>query len=248
MFARLRSLWRSLWKRSEQEHDLDDEIHFHIEARTQDLIRNGLSRAEALRCARLEFGALDKSKEACRESTRVNWLEDLLQDVHFALRILRKSPGFTAVAVLTLALGIGANTAIFSVLEGVVLAPLPYSDPDRLVVAGESNPRFPLVWVSYPNFLDRQRIARSFQQMTAITWRGYDLTSLGVPERIDGGEISSGFFSTLGAELALGRDFSPKEDQQGGAPAVIISNRLWRNHFDSSPQVLGMSLTLDGVD
>src|SRR5579862_3685896 len=172
----------------------------------------------------------------------------LVQDVRFGLRMLRKNPGFTAVAVLTLALGIGANTAIFSVVQGVILAPLPYREPDRLVVVGESNPRFPLVWDSYPNFLDRQRIARSFQQMAGIAWQGHDLTGIGIPEHIDGAEISSGFFSTLGVRLALGRDFSPNEDRHGAAPMVIISNRMWRNQFAGRPQALGKSLTLDGVD
>jgi putative ABC transport system permease protein len=176
------------------------------------------------------------------------FFEALWQDVRFGVRALRKNPGFTAVAVLTLALGIGANTAIFSLVEGIMLAPLPYHEPDRLVVVGESNPRFPFVWDSYPNFLDRQRIAQSFERMSGIGWQGYDLTSAGTPEHIDGAEISSGFFSTLGVKLALGRDFSSKEDQRGGAPVVIISNRLWRNQFAGSPQALGKSVTLDGVD
>ncbi|HSY64316.1 MAG TPA: ABC transporter permease [Terriglobales bacterium] len=174
-------------------------------------------------------------------------METLIQDLRYSVRMLARAPGFTAIAVLTLALGIGANTAIFSVVDGVVVAPLPYSQPDRLVVVGESNPRFPLVAVSYPNFLDRQRIASSFQQMAAITLHGYDLTSRGTPEHVDGAQVSSGFFNTLGVKLALGRDFSPNEDQHGGAPVVIISNRLWSRRFDGSPEVLGKSVTLNGV-
>jgi predicted permease len=172
----------------------------------------------------------------------------LIQDLRFGLRMLRKSPGFTAVAVLTLGLGIGANTAMFSVMQGVVLAPLQYVNPDRLVMIWENNPRFPRTWVSYPNFRDWQRSARSLQQMAAFRQEGVDFAGPGTPEHLNGKEISSGLFSTLGTELTLGREFSPEEDRFGGTPVVIISNRLWRNRFDGSPKALGKSLTLKGVD
>jgi predicted permease len=170
------------------------------------------------------------------------------QDFRYALRQLRKSPGFTTVAVITLALGIGANTAIFSVLEGVVLAPLHYREPDRLVVVWESNPRFPRVWDSYPNFQDWQRSARSFEQMATFRKQQIDLTFPGPPSHIQASQISSGFFSTLGTALALGREFTSQENQPGGAPLVVISDHLWRERFALSPAVLGKSVTLDGVD
>ncbi len=172
----------------------------------------------------------------------------LIQDLRFGLRMLCKSPGFTAVAVLTLALGIGANTAMFSVMQGVVLAPLQYVSSDRLVMVWENNPRFPRTWVSYPNFRDWQRSARSFQQMAAFRQEGVDFAGPGTPEHLNGKEISSGLFSTLGTELTLGREVSPEEDRHGGTPVVIISNRLWKNRFDGSPKALGKSLTLDGVN
>ena len=172
----------------------------------------------------------------------------LIQDLRFGLRMLCKSPGFTAVAVLTLALGIGANTAMFSVMQGVVLAPLQYVSSDRLVMVWENNPRFPRTWVSYPNFRDWQRSARSFQQMAAFRQEGVDFAGPGTPEHLDGKEITSGFFSTLGTELTLGREFSPEEDRFGGNPVAIITNRLWRNRFEGSPKALGKSLTLGGVD
>jgi predicted permease len=175
-------------------------------------------------------------------------METLIRDLRYSLRLLAKAPGFTAIAVLTLALGIGANTAIFSVVEGIVLAPLPYGQPDRLVLVMESNPRFPRVWTSYPNFIDWQKTARSFQQMSAFRSQGYDLSNPGTPEHLDGNEVSAGFFSTLGIKLTLGRDFSPQEDERGGAHAVIISDRLWRTRFSRSSQVLGDSVTLDGMD
>jgi predicted permease len=175
-------------------------------------------------------------------------VETLIQDLRYGLRMLARAPGFTAIAVLTLALGIGANTAIFSVVEGVVLAPLPYNQPDRLVLVMESNPRFAHVWTSYPNFRDWQRTARSFEQMAAFREQGYDLSNPGTPEHLDGNAVSAGFFNTLGIHLALGRDFSSLEDQRGGAHAVVISDRLWRNRFAGNAQVLGESVTLDGVD
>jgi predicted permease len=238
--------WSNLRGRFDQE--MNDELRFHIDRQTAANIAAGLPPEEARREAVLQLGALEGVKENCREQRSGFWLESLYADVRYGLRILRKSPGFTTIAVLTLALGIGANTAIFSVVDGVLVAPLPYSQPDRLVVVGESNPRFPLVAVSYPNFLDRQRTARSFQQMAGMTLYGYDLMSRGTPEHVDGAQISSGFFNTLGVNLALGRDFSPNEDQHGGTPVVIISNRLWSHRFDGSPEVLGKSLTLNGVD
>ncbi len=174
-------------------------------------------------------------------------MSELIQDLRYALRQLRKNLGFTAVAVLTLALGIGANTAIFSVVEGVVLAPLRYFEPDRLVMVWENNPRFPRVWDSYPNFQDWQRSAHSFQQMAAFREQGIDLTFPGAPSHLKVSQISTGFFSTLGAKLALGREFTLQENQPGGTPAVVISNHLWRERFGSRPEALGKNVTLDGV-
>ncbi|MDX6461041.1 MAG: hypothetical protein QOE55_4738, partial [Acidobacteriaceae bacterium] len=172
----------------------------------------------------------------------------LIQDLRYGLRQLRRNPGFTVVAVLTLGLGIGANTGIFTVVEGVVLAPLRYHEPDRLVMVWENNPRFPRVWNSYPNFQDWQRSARSFQQMTAFRQQGVDLTSPGTPSHFNSSQISLGFFSTLGVELALGREFTPQEDRHGGGPAAVISNRLWQERFGGSHEVLGKPVTVDGVN
>src|ERR1700730_7102928 len=158
----------------------------------------------------------------------------LLQDLRYALRELRNNPGFTAVAIVTLALGIGVNTAIFSVVQGLVLAPLHYFEPDRLVMVWENNLRFPRVWNSYPNFQDWQRSAGSFQQMAALREQQIDLTFPGAPSHIKASQISSGFFRTLGTELALGREFTLQENQPGGAPVVVISDRLWRERLGCS--------------
>src|ERR1700733_9203147 len=174
-------------------------------------------------------------------------IASLGQDLRYALRQLRKSPGFTAVAVFTLALGSRANTAIFSVVEGVVPAPLHYREPDRLVMVWENNPRFPRVWNSYPNFQDWQRSAHAFERMAAFRPQGIDLTAPGAASHLNSSQISRGFFRTLGVELALGREFTPQGDQRGGGAAGIISNHLWRERFAGSHQVLGKTVALDGA-
>jgi putative ABC transport system permease protein len=172
----------------------------------------------------------------------------LLSDLRYSLRQLRKSPVFAVLAILTLALGIGANTAIFSVVQGVVLAPLPYQQPVQLVLVLQNNLTLKhVIDTSYPDFLDWQRNAGSFRKIAAFGWWDYDLTAPGTPEHVDGRLVSSGFFSTLGVKLALGREFSPQEDRRGGTPAVL-SDRLWRTRFDARPEVLGTAITLAGVD
>ncbi|MGB7233473.1 MAG: ABC transporter permease, partial [Candidatus Acidiferrum sp.] len=208
----------------------------------------GMSRKDAAAAARREFGNVTQIESDGRKVWQWPTIESFLDDLRFALRMLRKSPGFAAVAIATLALGIGANTAMFSVVDGVLLSPLKFPDPDRLVMVLETNQRFPQDSISYPNFRDWQRGSRSFEQMAAYAWQGYDLTNPGTPEHVNGKNISSGFFSTLGVQMALGREFSPQEDQRGGAPVVLLSNELWKNHFDGNAQVLGKSATLSGIN
>src|SRR5271168_362531 len=239
--------WFSRKKKWEQ--DIQEELRFHVERQTAENIAAGLAPEEARRQAVLQLGALEGVKENCREQRRGFWLESFYADVRYGLRILRKNPGFTAVAILTLALGIGANTAIFSVVQGVLLAPLPYSEPERLVMVWQYNLtlKHPIS-VSYPDFLDWQRDAGSFQQMAAYDSQDRNLTAPGTPEHLNGEEISSGFLGMLGIKPILGREFSPDEDKHGGAPVVLISNRLWKNRFAGSSEALGKSVTLDGVD
>ena len=240
---------RTLLRRDAVDSELDNELRFHLERQIAQNLAERMAPEEA-RCAALrEFGGVDQIREECSDMRNVSWLHDLAQDIRYGLRMLRKSPGFTTVAVLTLALGIGANTAMFSVVEGVLLAPLPYGHPDRLVVVRENNLHFKQdVWPSYPNFKDWQRSARSFQQMAAVRWRYYDLTSPGTPEHLLGAGISSSFLKTLDVNLPFGRAFSSQEDQRDGAPVAIISNDIWRNRFAGDPQALGKAVTLNGVD
>src|SRR5947209_5246955 len=174
-------------------------------------------------------------------------MERLWRDLKYGIRTLAKSPGFTIIAVLTLALGIGANTAIFSVVNSVVLAPLPYRQPDQLVIVWAKNPAGRYIAPSYPDFQDWQRDTRSFQEMAAFNSHAYDVTHPGVPEHLDGCQISPGFFRTLGVNLVMGRDFSSEENRAGGAPVAIISEHVWKNHFTGSAAALGKTITMDGA-
>jgi hypothetical protein len=191
----------------------------------------GLTRGEAQTRARREFGSTLLAKDECRDQRVFEPINRLCRDLRHVCRSLRRSPAYAATVILNLAMGIGANTAIFSALDGVVLKPLPYSKPDRLVIVAHYNPmlKYP-TYLSYPDFLDWQLEARS--RIAAFTpLGGFDLTNPGAPQHVNGYEVSANFFSTLSVELALGRSFSPDEDRIGGAPAAVISDRLWQERF-----------------
>src|SRR6202046_2770750 len=223
---------RSLLRRKQVSQELDEELNAFLGMAAEEKMKHGLDREEALRAVRLERGNLEGAKERVRTAGWESFFETCWQDLRFGLRTLRKSPGFTAVAVLTLALGIGANTAMFSVIEGVVLSPLPYRQPDRLVVFWENNLTLKhFISPSYPDFRDWQSSSRSLEQFAAVTWQSYDLSGPGTPEHVDGKLVSSGFFSALGVNLALGREFSQEEDRHGGPPVVIISDRLRKDRL-----------------
>jgi predicted permease len=168
------------------------------------------------------------------------------QDMRYGLRLLLKNPGFTAIAVLTLALGIGANTALFSVVNGVLLNPLPYPNPDQLVAVYAKSTDFERSSITYPNFLDWQKDSHSFSALGAIRSEEYNLTGVGEPERLHGHMISADFFAALGVPLPLGRNFRSEEDQAGGTPVAILGDGLWKRKFGLSPEVLGKSITLNG--
>ena len=243
MLSRLRSWVRGLTGRSTMESEMDTELRFHIEARAEDLVREhggvGLTRDEALRQARLEFGAVDKAKEECRESRGVGTLETFLQDLKYGARVLRKNPGFTAVAVITLALGIGANTAIFSLVDGILLRPLPFSQPDKLVDVTGTYPKGAFVAM-------RERVT-SIEPAAYVEGHEFNLTGQGEPERLTGTLVSAEFFSVLGANAALGRTFYPGEDHAGQNNFVVISNSLWQRRFGSDPTLVGRPISLEGV-
>lgn len=174
-------------------------------------------------------------------------MEIVWRDLKYGIRTLTRSPGFTAIAVLTLALGIGANTAIFSVVQSVLLAPLPYHQSDQLVIVWEKIPPGRFISPSYPDVQDWQQSSHSFQAIAAFTSRSFDLTGPGAPAHLDGWEISAAFFRTLGVAPVLGREFSAEEDQPGAAHVAMISQRLWNDRFSGSKDAVGKVLTLDGA-
>jgi putative ABC transport system permease protein len=172
-------------------------------------------------------------------------MDTLWQDVRYGARMLRKSPGFTAVVVVTLALGIGANAAIFSVVNGVLMTPLPFPDPDRLMGLHQSKPNFTNGAITYPNFRDWQTTNQTFSSIAITRGFGFSLTGRGDAERVTARLVSADFFTVLGGRLALGRNFAPSEDQPGAGPVIIISTGLWQRKFGGAPDVAGKSLTLD---
>jgi len=174
-------------------------------------------------------------------------METLWQDLRYSLRILTKSPGFTTIAVLTLALGIGANTALFSVINGVLLNPLPYRNPERLVAVAEKFPPFPEASIAYPNFLDWVRMNHTFEALAAYRHTDFNLTGSGPAQRLNAVQVSASFFPLLGVRPVIGRDFSPEDDKQGAPPEVMLSGRFWKSRFGSSPEILGRMLKLDGT-
>src|SRR5882724_1401208 len=168
------------------------------------------------------------------------------QDVRYGLRVLLKNPGFTAIAVLTLALGIGANTALFSVVNAVLLNPLPFASPDELVAVYAKSPTFAESSIAYPNFLDWQKDNQSFASLCAFRSDDFNMTGAGEPERVHIHMISAEFFSALGLQPLLGRAFRPEEDKAGGGPVAILSDGLWSRKFGSARDVLGKNITLNG--
>jgi putative ABC transport system permease protein len=231
------------------EEQLEKELRFHLEQHAADLVAGGLDAGEARRQARLALGGPEQVKEGCRDARGTRWVEDLGQDIRYAVRVMGQKPGFTAVALCTLALGIGAATVMFTVVNGVLLKPLPYAQPDRLVRLQEQtdwSTHWGRLWsFTYPNFLDCRRESRSVE-MAAWRLGGGMITKPGDAEYADGREISSELFSVLGVPLARGRAFLPEEDRPGAAPVAIIGYAVWQRRFAGSAAAIGMPLEFDG--
>ena len=235
-------------RRGDPDALLDKELRFHLEQHAADLIRNGVEPEEARRQARLALGGSELIKEQCRDIRAWRWLEDLWQDGRYALRVLRRRPGFALVAVLTLALGTGATTVMFTVMHAVLLKPLPYPESERLVALHERpDGSFDEWGVSYPAFEDIARDSRSLRHVAAWTYGGGTISSPGEAAYVAGRLISSEVIAAVGMPLLRGRAFRPDEDRAGAPPVALISEGLWRGRFAGADNVLGQPLVLDGV-
>jgi putative ABC transport system permease protein len=232
-------------RRKQREQELDEEIRAHLAMAVRERIERGENPADAEANARCEFGNRTLVKEITRDTWGWRGLETLLQDVRFGLRQLRRNPGFTAIAVITLALGIGANTAIFSFVDAVLLKPLPYPHPERIVSVWEKYPGGFRGWISTLNFLDWKRQNRCFQFLSASERAGVILTGSGRPQELYVQKVSASYFKVLGVSAALGRTFAPREDQFGKDQEVVLSNRVWRSRFGGEPKIIGRKITLD---
>jgi putative ABC transport system permease protein len=240
--------YQRFFRRELAEKHLDVELRFHLEQRIADLVASGMAPEEARRQARLEFGGLDQVKEECRDVGASHIIETVIQDLRYGLRQLRRNPGFTAVAVITLALGIGANTAIFSVVDSVLLKPLRFKDPSSLVLVWENLPRYGIVrnTVSPPNLFDWERQNRCFSGMAAFLDQPSNLTGAGEPEQVDVQLVSPNFFPLLGVNPILGRGFSSGEDQAGKNHVAVLSYGLWESKLAADPNVVGKTIQLNG--
>ena len=257
---------RSLFRRTQADLELDEELRDHVERKTEEYVAKGMEAQEARRKALLEIGGVEKRKEECREMRRVNCIQDLVQDLRYALRMLRKSPGFTAVAVLTLALGIGADTAIFSFVDAVLLRSIPVKDPEQLVVfnwSARANPKLH-GHSSYGDCADQAGIGdcsfsipffktvraqeSAFSGMAAFAGpMDVDLSGNGPASIVRGLYVSGDFFSTLGVKAFIGRPLAPSDDTPSAPPVIVLNYAYWVRAFGAAPSAVGRSVRLDST-
>jgi putative ABC transport system permease protein len=240
----LRRTWKRLtgtFASARRERELSAEMEAHLQMQTEDNLARGLSPDEARRQALLKFGGVESAKESYRDQRGLPQLETLAQDTRYAFRAMRKSPGFAAVAIFSLALGIAATTAIFSIVNSTLLRPLPYGDPARLVAISAGGA------ISAPLYDKFRREARSIEQAALFVNVSLNLAGDGEPERVPAARVSASLFGLLGAKARLGRTFTPEEDQPKGDTVVIIGDGLWKRRFGGDPRVVGRKVLVNGV-
>src|SRR5215470_4599770 len=220
MFRKLFHRLRMSWRRRKIEHEMDAEMRFHLEMEAAKNLRRGMSEEEAGLAARRSFGGVEQVKETYRDVSRFRRLEEFWQDARYGARMLLKRPGFTFAAALALAVGIGANTAIFGVVNAVLLKPLPYYDPQRLVWVGEAWPNRNTEFVLSPDYIEWRAQSNAFEHLVAFGPGAVNLTGRGEPERLECAYSTASLFPALGVTPVVGRAFTPEEDRPGGAPVA----------------------------
>lgn len=246
LWRRIKSATSNLLHKDNLESDLDAEIREYVDAVADQKIDAGMPPSEARRIALAEIGGMEQVKQAVRDSRSGTSIELLWQDVHYGLRMLRRNPSFAWTAVITLGLGIGATTSIFSAVYLLLLRPLPYSEPDQLVSITAPSPQFQLDVLVSPDFVAAQHAVKSFSQLAGYWWANHNLTGSGNPVRIVFAGVTANFLPMLGVNPQLGRDFSDSEDRPGGPSLIILSDHFWRTQFNSDAQVIGRSVAIDG--
>ncbi len=238
--------FRGSFRKNALGSEIDDELRFHVEMREREFVAQGMALAEARSKAMQQFGNPGLIREQAREMDSLGWIEAVWHDLRFAGRMLRKNPDFAAIAILTLALGIGVSTAIFSVVYGVLLRPLPYPAPGQLVTLQEKNSKLEPGPVSAADFYDWQSQNRVFEAVAGYTQWRFNLTGVAEPEQVRGALVTSRFFTALGVAAKRGRTFLPDEDQPGKDPVVVVSERLWNRLFGAGAELRERSITLNG--
>src|SRR5579863_2128705 len=239
---------RSLFRRRDVDRELDEELRYHIERKTEENLARGMTSREARRAALLEIGGIERRKEECRDTRRVTWLQDFAQDLRYGIRMLRKSPGFTIVAVVTLALGVGANTAIFSALDAVLLKSLPYPDSSRIVLVWgvETKDHSDRSQVSATDVTDWRKQNSVFEDIATYGNWSPTLTGHGEARRVPGIVVGDGYFNIMRPKPILGRTFTPEENIDGKDREVVLSYGFWRSDMGGDANVIGKSLVLSG--
>ncbi len=234
--------WRDLFSTRRFERDLDDELEFDLECRTQANIKAGMPPAEARRQALLALGGVDRTKEECRDGRPLAWLETVAQDLRYGLRALRRNPGFTLIAVLSLAIGIGANSAVFSYIDAISTRPMPVPRVSEIVHISTTSPQFPCAGVSGADYLD-YRSAGSLAGVAAVDYRGPVLTIGEVPESTYAEVVSDNFFTLLGVEAAVGRTF---REEANAPPVIVLGHRFFQAKFGGDARVIGRGVRMGG--
>jgi putative ABC transport system permease protein len=242
IFVKVRNVLHNFFFARRVEADLDHEVHHHLAMLTEQHIHGGMSPQEAQRVARIDLGGIEQAKELAREQRIGNWLRSVISDCRYGLRQFRKRPGFTAVVMLTMVVGVGPTIAIFCVVNATLLRGLPYRNPSQLLEIGKNDPQGEPDSVSAADFVEWQDAAHSFQELAyAGDWKFYTMTGAGEPDEAWGWQVSDNLFQVLGVHAAMGRTFASAEYQ-----SVILSNRYWRTHFSGDPGIVGRALVLDG--